>query len=504
MDIQQSLDIYGEEELAAIESHIEEHFGHSESVFHEIVSPDVHIDIVLIEPSPERDRIVLVTMGVGACRMNVPKVLEDENVSRMELVSILPKEWNIHSNGDKDYWPLGTMKGVGRFPIECETWLGTGHSVWFGSEEFPGTDFVGYILLPPFIADEGAVCTLPGGDDVNFYQLIPLYEDEMDYKINNGVNSLMQLFFLAFGEDWDGVIDVTRKSVVKMALNEYRSALGTVRETGYPYIYEDLGRFLDSAHRYTEGVALLTEAIEKDPNNTSLYAVRGELYLDMNRQKEAQSDLLRAISDTEALEDYWNMNIIYNLLGHSYEMYFNDAESALRYYNMALESDPDDDYALSCIGDLHCYYLNQYAEAVDYYDAAIELAPEEAKRYLKRDGAYKALHTEDKSNDDYNTAMQIYLEQLEDNPDGACLNCGMGECLLGLGKYKDALVYLGKAVANGGNCQTCPPQTCHEAYFALCRYHAEIGEKLKAEEYLKKAIASSNAVRYNQFKIEVQ
>jgi tetratricopeptide (TPR) repeat protein len=98
--------------------------------------------------------------------------------------------------------------------------------------------------------------------------------------------------------------------------------------------------------------------------------------------------------------------------------------------------------------------------------------------------------------------LQIYLEQLEENPNDACLNCHAGECLLGLEKYKDALEYLGKAIENAVNCKTCPPQACHEAYFAMCRYHAEIGEQSKAKEYLKIAIESSNAVRYNQFKIE--
>ncbi len=55
--------LYNEAEMDAVESHIAEHFGKFESVFHEIVSTDIHVDIALIPPAAERDYNVLVTMG---------------------------------------------------------------------------------------------------------------------------------------------------------------------------------------------------------------------------------------------------------------------------------------------------------------------------------------------------------------------------------------------------------------------------------------------------------
>lgn len=52
--------------------------------FHEIVSPDIHIDVAIIEPTPERNYYTLVTMGMGAHRMSVPLSLEGENFDRAE------------------------------------------------------------------------------------------------------------------------------------------------------------------------------------------------------------------------------------------------------------------------------------------------------------------------------------------------------------------------------------------------------------------------------------
>ena len=34
-------------------------------------------------------------------------------------------------------------------------------------------------------------CTLPDGDEVNFYQLIPLYKEEMEFKLENSVDELI-------------------------------------------------------------------------------------------------------------------------------------------------------------------------------------------------------------------------------------------------------------------------------------------------------------------------
>ena len=75
-------EVYTEEEMEAVEEHIEQYFGKFENVFHELVSPDIHVDICVVPPSEERDYCTLVTMGMGAHRMNVPEELAEYKIGR--------------------------------------------------------------------------------------------------------------------------------------------------------------------------------------------------------------------------------------------------------------------------------------------------------------------------------------------------------------------------------------------------------------------------------------
>lgn len=59
-------EMYEEEELDALETHVEKFFGHSDNVFHEIASPDIHVDIYIIESTPEKNYYTLITTGMGA------------------------------------------------------------------------------------------------------------------------------------------------------------------------------------------------------------------------------------------------------------------------------------------------------------------------------------------------------------------------------------------------------------------------------------------------------
>lgn len=58
------------EEMDALEAHIDKYFGKSKNVFHEIASPDIHVDIYIIEPTRKRNYYTLITSGMGAHRMN--------------------------------------------------------------------------------------------------------------------------------------------------------------------------------------------------------------------------------------------------------------------------------------------------------------------------------------------------------------------------------------------------------------------------------------------------
>jgi hypothetical protein len=205
--------LYDDEQIEAIEAHIEEHFGKFQNVFHELVSPDIHLDIAIVEPTEEKNYFTLVTMGMGAFLMNVPEGIEGrETLLRSELCICLPAEWPINSDAPNDYWPTGTLKAMGRYPIENETWFGWGHSIQFG-EGFLQNDFLVYMLIHPLPDLQGSTCPLPDGETVNFYQLVPLTEAEMNFKREQGADALIERLEAEYGNDYV-IVGIGRKPVV--------------------------------------------------------------------------------------------------------------------------------------------------------------------------------------------------------------------------------------------------------------------------------------------------
>lgn len=188
-------EMYSEDEIDIIEKHIEHYYGNFEFVFHEKVSPDIHMDICLIPPSEECNWYTLVTMGMGAHLMNVPNQLKEEQLERAELVICLPEYWKLdkeHLKDEKWYWPIRLLKELARFPGENNTWLGWGHTVSYDGPLSYTTELCASILINPPCGNVGGnTCTLPDGEEVNFYQVIPLYRDELEYKLKNGTQKLL-------------------------------------------------------------------------------------------------------------------------------------------------------------------------------------------------------------------------------------------------------------------------------------------------------------------------
>ena len=188
-------EVYTEEEMEAVEGHIQQYFGEVENVFHELVSPDIHVDICMVPPTEERDYYTLVTMGMGAHRMNVPEELAEYKLERAELAIALPADWKLDQESMKDerwYWPIRLLKVLARLPIASDTWLGFGHTMDNKENFAKGTKLCAAILTGPQGTEEGSdVCTLPGGEEINFYQVIPLYRDELDYKLEHDADTLL-------------------------------------------------------------------------------------------------------------------------------------------------------------------------------------------------------------------------------------------------------------------------------------------------------------------------
>ena len=136
-------------DIETVSAHIERHIGPVHTVFHEIISDDLHLDIHHVRSSLFRRCEILVTSGMSAIPMPVP---ESEAPRYAELMIVLPKGWPLDMNSlkeDRHYWPIKLLKDVARFPQATDTWLGYGHTIGNGSGN---DDMVPYATDIPFCA----------------------------------------------------------------------------------------------------------------------------------------------------------------------------------------------------------------------------------------------------------------------------------------------------------------------------------------------------------------
>ena len=226
--------------MSAIEQHIKNTFGDFENVSHEQGSPKLHYDISVFPPSDERDYYTLVTMGMGAHRMNVPEELAEYKLERAELAIALPPDWKLDEESLKDerwYWPIGLLKVLARLPISNDTWLGFGHTMDKQSPFAEDTELCAALLVGPqdVVWNGGEVCTLPSGEEVNFYQVIPLYRNEMEYKMEHDADALLKkMAGISF------VVNPTRQNAIT------RGTLGGDEEDDYVVEMDDAAWHLET------------------------------------------------------------------------------------------------------------------------------------------------------------------------------------------------------------------------------------------------------------------
>lgn len=192
-DFDNDLEMYEDDEADAVEEHIKEYFGEFPTVFHEITSRDIICDIACIPPTEERNYFTLVTIGMGAHIMNIPRSLPAEENGRAELLICLPPDWKLGESSEEWFWPISLLKDLAKLPIGTDSWLGWGHSVDHRANLASNTDFCASLLLfPEDVPEEAEACTLPNGDKVNFFEVIPMYREEMNFKIAHDTKTLLE------------------------------------------------------------------------------------------------------------------------------------------------------------------------------------------------------------------------------------------------------------------------------------------------------------------------
>ena len=344
-------EVYTEEEMEAVEEHIEQYFGKFENVFHELVSPDIHVDICIVPPTEERDYYTLVTMGMGAHRMNVPEELAEYKLERAELAIALPADWKLDQESMKDekwYWPIRLLKSLARLPINCDSWLGHGHTVENREPFADNTKLCTATLIGPQGTEDGSeVCTLPGGEEVNFYQVIPLYEDELDYKLEHDVDALLdKMAGISF------VVNPTRQDAITRGTLSNDDFDGEMDDASYHIeSIEEKELPIDPINAYNHMAIYLRWCMEHDLMGEDFLKEYSEVAKQV-KDDSASVDLREFIRDEL---DSCLFSVLFNQQGRAFAGYYY-GEGDSPYYPADI-----DDYALKYFGPSR-YHSNEFQQ----------------------------------------------------------------------------------------------------------------------------------------------
>ena len=375
-------EVYTEEEMEAVEGHIQQYFGKVENVFHELVSPDIHVDICMVPPTEERDYCTLVTMGMGAHRMNVPEELVEYKLERAELAIALPADWKLDQESMKDekwYWPIRLLKSLARLPIASDTWLGFGHTMDNKENFAENTKLCAAILTGPQSTEEGGeVCTLPGGEEVNFYQVIPLYEDELDYKLEHDADALLdKMRGISF------VVNPTRQDAITRGTLSNDDFDGEMDDASYHIeSIEEKELPIDPINAYNHMAIYLRWCMEHDLMGEEFLAEYGEV-VEKVKADSASVDLREFIRDEL---DGCLFSVLFNHQGRAFAGYYY-GEGDSPYYPADV-----DDNALCFFGPER-YHSDEFQDEAylfipfdeDYYQAMAEVIEERFENWQGQD-----------------------------------------------------------------------------------------------------------------------
>jgi hypothetical protein len=207
---------YGDGALSeAVVQHVSAHLGEPANVLHELVSPYVHVDIHVVDPTEDAPWFTLVTSGMSERAMTAP----DGGLRYAELMLQLPPRWpgleeDAATGREEDLWPLTLMQDLARLPHQFDTLLWAGHTVPNGDPPSPyarGTKLCGALLLRPATTPEEFDTLRFGDHEISFFAVYPLHAGEMQHKLAHGVNALAALFDDA---EVTELLDTQRPSVV--------------------------------------------------------------------------------------------------------------------------------------------------------------------------------------------------------------------------------------------------------------------------------------------------
>lgn len=171
--------------------HIEKYYGKIDSLLDwpRVTGPDIKIGV--INPTEEWDFYTLITVGLSDVKMDVPTEFNMLNLEYAEILICLPAYWKLNDNDKQWQWPVNLMKTLVNLSTSPGGWISWGQTFDNLVPFSDTTEQSAAILVEPQMIEEEGLELILDDREVNFYQIIPLYIEELEYKEEHGAEALI-------------------------------------------------------------------------------------------------------------------------------------------------------------------------------------------------------------------------------------------------------------------------------------------------------------------------
>lgn len=203
---------YTENERIEIIKFIEENFGKVEEIY-EIGYDNYYLDVAQINPTKEKPYYTIITLGMGEYKMYNQN---NENFSSFaELIISLPPDWNFD---DKNYtWAIDELIQLTYIPFTYFFAYEWGHLENNFEPFSSNTKLSAVTLLYPEMKKENLGLLKLENRNLQFYQIVPLYDEEYTFALKNGMKNLL---LLDVEKKISFVIDMNREKVLEYSEEE--------------------------------------------------------------------------------------------------------------------------------------------------------------------------------------------------------------------------------------------------------------------------------------------
>jgi hypothetical protein len=215
-------------------AHLERHLGPSSGVFHELISPGLHLDLVFFPATDDRPFQVVVTEGVSDMPMRVSERMKA--FERQEFFICLPRDWPVPdgmNSDERSWWPMRLLKVLGRLPHDMRSFVAPATTVPNGDPAKPyaeGTELCAALVWSPVGMPHGFAEVATRTGTLRLSHVIPITASECAFKLQLGHEELykaLEQFAPGFA-----VVDPRRRCAVT-ALKQRMAAADGIGNSSY-------------------------------------------------------------------------------------------------------------------------------------------------------------------------------------------------------------------------------------------------------------------------------